>query len=376
MFKPAKNFFYKDPATDTVVMIQNYLDKDRGVFFYFRTMCIRMQERFAQLIDHAEMPRVFLHGNPHLENYVKTDRGAAMIDFDRSRFGPYSWDLVRLLSSISLRKQKADKKFLSDIVVDYLYEGYRRGFAASELGFKEVSKVAQVRPQQWEKTVNDYLKSDNKWAKKIKEHPLKTDDPFVLGVLHSYLESTGERTLLEHYQIERAGKAEGTLQNKRILLVLAPLEKGLDRILLDIKSVYKDPDTEWYQNPYEHHGLRMIKAAELYAPGVEERVGYATYNNEQYWGRAVPSFSYKIKDRLDLTLQLDLAYSVGTQLGQAHRKSVNEEQAAALLEHLDKNYKTFVQLAEQLSREILQAYLYYIETLKKNKNSFKNMVLK
>jgi len=369
MIKSSHNFFSKDPSTDTVVMIQNYLNKDRGLFFYFRTLCIRMQERFAQLFDHSDIPTVFLHGNPHLENYVKTEKGAAMVDFDRSRLGPYAWDLVRLLASISMRKQGEGKKFLPEIVVDYLYEGYRRGFGSSELGYKEISELAKVRPRPWQQSVNEYLKSDTKWARKIKEHPLSAEDPFVLGVLDSYLESRGEQELLERYQIESVGKAEGTLQNKRILLVMAPKDKKnrLDRILLDIKSVYKDPDNEWYRNPYDHHGLRMIKAAELYAPGIEERVGYATHNNEQYWGRAVPCFSHKIKTRLDLPLQLDLAYSVGTQLGQAHRKSVSDEQVEALPAHLDRHYKTFVKLAEQLSREVVDAHRLYIDALKRNK---------
>ena len=202
MLKPAKNFFYKNPTTDTVVMIKNYIDKDRGVFFYFRTICIRMQERFAQIFNHADIPRVFLHGNPHLENYVKTDKAAAMVDFDRSRIGPYAWDIVRLLSSISMRKQKGDKKFLPDIVIDYFYEGYLRSFNNTEMDYKQLSGLNQIRPQEWEKTVNNYLKTDNKWAKKIKENPLRTDDPFVEGVLLSYLESRKELSLLEKYKIE------------------------------------------------------------------------------------------------------------------------------------------------------------------------------
>lgn len=374
MLKPVKNFFSKDPTTDTLVMIQNYLEKDRGVFFYFRTMCIRMQERFAQIFDHSDIPKVFLHGNPHLENYVKTEKAAAMVDFDRSRLGPYAWDIVRLLSSIAMRKRKStNKDFLPNIVLDYFYEGYIRSFNHSSLEFKQLSGLHQIRPQSWEKTTNDYLKSDNKWAKKLKEHPLATDDVMLMGVLNSYLESRNELELLNDYKVEKAGKAEGTLQNKRMLLVLAPKEQKSkkDRILLDIKSVYKDPDNEWYHNPYPHHGLRMIKAAELYAPEVEERVGYATYGGEQFWGREVPSFSYKIKNRLDVTGQLDLAYSVGTQLGQAHRNSILADDAEKLFEHLQRHYKTFVKLAEQLSTEIGQAYAYYIQTLKKNKDLMK-----
>lgn len=370
MLKPAKNFFYKDPVSDSLSMVQNYLDKDRGMFFYFRTSCIRMQERFSQLIDHSEMPIVFLHGNPHLENFVKTDKGAAMIDFDRSRYGVYAWDIVRLLASISLRKEKsgAAKKFLPEIVVDYFYEGYLRSFNHADLNYKQPTHLATVRPLEWQKTVNGYLKNGGNWAKKLHDNVISTTHEWVQGVLTSYLESREELWLLEDYFVEKAAQAEGTMQNKRLLILLAPkIKDSGDKILLDIKTVYQDTDTEFYYNTYPHHGIRMIKAAEIYAPHIEDRLGYATYNGEQYWGRAIPSFSYKIKNRLDTTQMLDLAYCVGTQLGQAHRKSIKPEEVAKLNEHLAKNYKNFLKIAQQLSDEIVQAHGFYLETLKKAK---------
>jgi hypothetical protein len=37
-----------------------------------------------------------------------------------------------------------------------------------------------------------------------------------------------------------------------------------DSIILDLKTVYQDADNDWFYSPFEHHGIRMIKAAELY----------------------------------------------------------------------------------------------------------------
>jgi hypothetical protein len=58
-------------------------------------------------------------------------------------------------------------------------------------------------------------------------------------------------------------------------------------------------------------------------------------------------------------MQIDIAYSVGTQLGKAHRNSIREAEPAVLLEHFEKNYKAFIKLAEQLSKEIVDAHKHY-----------------
>ncbi|MDE2291466.1 MAG: dTMP kinase, partial [Elusimicrobia bacterium] len=86
------NLFDKDPAGDAPNIQENYKHAKRGVHFYFRNMLLPMQERFAQLMDLSAMPQAFLHGSPHVDNYAKSARGAAMVDFDRSRLGPYAWD--------------------------------------------------------------------------------------------------------------------------------------------------------------------------------------------------------------------------------------------------------------------------------------------
>ncbi|PIR19484.1 MAG: hypothetical protein COV48_01740, partial [Elusimicrobia bacterium CG11_big_fil_rev_8_21_14_0_20_64_6] len=106
------NIFDKDPSGDADNIRKNYLHEKRGAHFYFRNMLLPMQERFAQLLDMASAPRAFLHGSPHLDNYAKSKQGAAMVDFDRSRVGPYSWDLVRLMVSMSLRTKKDPKGLL------------------------------------------------------------------------------------------------------------------------------------------------------------------------------------------------------------------------------------------------------------------------
>lgn len=363
--------FFKKPHEDQLLNILNYQDEQRGAFFYFRSMSMRMQARFAELIPQADMPQVFLHGNPHIENFVVTDNGAAMVDFDRSRIGPYAWDIVRFISSVALKNKnkKVSNRFLSDIVLEYFIEGYLRGFYVPELPFKQVSTMLYTTPKMWNKTTNEYIKNKGKWYQKLKENPLPLDNEMANAVLKGYLASRNELHLLDTYLIEEIGQAMGSFGNRRFIILLAPKaeqDKDLDRIFLDIKTVYQDPDNEFYYNPYQHHGERMIHASNLYAQGIELRMGFTTYQGVEFWGRQIPCFTIKLRQKLETIHQLDLAYSVGTQIGRAHRLSlVNPKDIEKLHAHLIANYTTFVAIAEQMNIELLEGHKQYLSELKK-----------
>jgi len=363
--------FFKKPQEDQLLNILNYQNDERGAFFYFRSMSIRMQERFATLIDHKDMPRVFLHGNPHIENFVITDKGAAMVDFDRSRMGPYAWDIVRFLSSVALKNKnkKYKNKLLSDIVLEYFIEGYLRGLFVPDMPFKQISALLYLTPASWNRTTSEYIKSNGKWYQKLKENPLPLNDEHALAVLKGYLESRKELHLLETYNIEGIGQAMGSFGNRRYLVLLAPKENAsgdLDRIFLDIKTVYQDADNDFYHNPFPHHGQRMIKASELYAPNIELRMGFCTYNGTEFWGRQIPPFTIKPKDKMSVIQQLDFAYSVGSQIGQAHAKTLqNGATVEQLYAHLKDNYSRFTELAIQMNDEIIAAHKIYLAELKK-----------
>lgn len=363
--------FLKKPQEDQLLNILNYQDSERGAFFYFRSMSMRMQARFSELMPSADMPKVFLHGNPHIENFVVTDKGAAMSDFDRSRIGPYAWDIVRFLSSVALKNKnkKLNNRFISDIVLEYFIEGYLRGFYVPDLPFKQVSSMLYIMPKMWNKTTNEYIKNKGKWVQRMRENPIPTDNEMLTQVLAGYLQSRNEESMMEQYFVEEAGQAMGSFGNRRFIVVLAPKEgqsADLDRILLDLKTVYQDADNEHYYNPYPHHGQRMIHASELYAPNIEQRLGFATYQGTEFWGRQIPSFSIKLRENMDTVHQLDLAFSVGSQIGRAHRKSLlNPEDVPVLDAHLRANYSRFIAVADQMNDELLKAHKQYLQELRK-----------
>ena len=183
------NVFDKDPAGDDEKLRRNYLRPKKGAHFYFRNMLLPMQERFAQLLDNDSMPRVFLHGSLHVDNYAKTENGAAMIDFDRSRVGPYAWDLVRLLVSLSLRQKKPVQGLLDPSVTKALRDGYTYGLEHPNRPFSEARLVKNVKPGKGERSMDDYLAHGGKWAREMRASPLRPDDADVAALVSSYAAS-------------------------------------------------------------------------------------------------------------------------------------------------------------------------------------------
>lgn len=352
-------FYTKELANDIANLSDQYTNGKRGYFLFFRKMAMRMQARFVELYDHKQMPMVLVHGNPHIENYVIAKAGAGMVDFDRSRVGGYAWDVVRFLCSLSLKREEEKDKLLSPIVLEYFQEGYLRGFHTPNLRHKGISNTSEkIEYKVWYDSTTDYLDANKKWGKRMRQNSISTKDKTMLKLLKAYLASRYEEDMLSNYNIEEAGMATGTFGNERYLIVLAPKKNTEeDKIFLEIKTVYQDQDTRYYFNPYKHHGIRMIQASKAYAPNLEMRLGYATHQGIEYWGREIPYMNAKIKESLSELEQLDVAYSVGTQLGKAHRQTLQGGiKGKSLEKHFWDNYADLQTVAVVLNKELAEAY--------------------
>lgn len=352
---PSTRLFDKDPADDAENIRDNYKREKRGAHFYFRNMLLPMQERFAQLVEHSSIPNVFLHGNAHVDNYAKTLRGASLGDFDRSRRGPYAWDLVRLMTSLSLRQKTPHHGLLPKGVLKALLKGYRRGFTHPERSWEPARGLASVTPEPWELTTNAYVAHGGKWFMELRESPLPNDDPRVLSLVAPYL---------DRYEVEEAGKGHGSMGFRDLVLVLLKPKGGGDRVLLNIKAVRSDPDTQWYKNPASNDGERMLQAGDLYAPGWEEGAGRAELDGAEYYVRRIPPQNAKLKKMLDRDQLEDFAYAVGTQLGRGHRLSVAGEPAVVLAD-LDARFDDYVGAALAMRDEVAAAHRRYLKALRR-----------
>ncbi len=331
-------------------------------YLFFRQRCLALQSRFSELANLKSSPRVFLHGNPHVDNFAKTLHGEAMIDFDRSRVGPYCWDIVRLLCSVSLKREEAGKRFLSKRVVRDFLDGYLAGFEKPEVRFRAPELLKQLRPRDWEKSTAAYLQHNKRWAQKMRARPLFPSHPTVQALVAGYFQSRHESDWDAQWRINEAGQASGSLGKGRIIVALASLKDKNDQILLDLKEVYDDMDSVHFYNPYVHHGLRMIEASFLHAPRFEQRLGFMSFRGKQYWGRQIPTFKAKLKGTLNENQQADFVAAVGGQLGRAHRMSLRAAEPKQLEKDLKENFGTWLGVAERLNEELRRAWEYSTAT--------------
>ena len=338
---------------------------------FFRLAGPIMQAKLQRFVDLTKVPTTFIHGNPHIDNYVRTFRGSAMMDFDRSRMGPYCWDIIRFLSSLSLRREN-EGGFLDRRVVEYFLDAYYVHFLNPDIPHKQLKMLKEAKPDNWQLTTRDYLRSNKKWAKKMRDFHINSKSEATVQLLHKFLESRNEMNLLNEYYLDEAGLTPGSLGKKHYIYSLLPKnpDSRLDAILLDIKEVYEEKNNHFFYSPFDHHGLRMIEASKIFADGMEERLGYCTFHGKQYWGRQIPSFAVKVKKFLDKDELCDFAYSVGSELGKGHRKGAKDQKTIDLIEkdflaNFDRYYKisklfTFeISLAFEAMRRKIRLYQDY-----------------
>jgi len=331
-------------------------------YFFFRMACPLMQIRLSQLLDLGQIPKTFLHGNPHIDNYVKTFTGSAMLDFDRSRVGPYCWDIIRFFISLSLRREDEDG-FLDDEVIEHFVDAYITHYMHPEIPSKQLRLLKSIEPEKWQLTTKDYLKANKKWAKKMRDHAIDPKNPQVGELLRHFIEARGKGNLLNDYRIDEVGLVAGSFGKLHYIFSLMPInaDSHKDPIMLDIKEVYEEIDNKFFYSPTPHHGERMILASKIFADGLEEKLGSFTYQDKQFWGRQVPSFSAKVKKYLDVEEQVDFAYTVGSELGKGHRKGLVDPSHPEQIEkdftdHFDKYVKiaTFMTYEFDLAFEALK----------------------
>lgn len=334
------------------------MSRKRARYLLFRLAGPIMQGKLYRFIDLNKVPTTFIHGNPHIDNYVKTFHGSAMMDFDRSRMGPYCWDIIRFLASLSLHRDE-EEGFLDHQVVEHFLDAYIVHFLNPDIPAKQVKLLKSVEPEKWQMNTREYLKSDKRWAKKMRDYAISPKGEHAQQLLQKFLESRGETSLLNEYHVVEVGLTPGSLGKKHYIYNLMPKnpDSHKDAILLDIKEVYEEKNNKFFFSPFAHHGQRMIEASKVFADGLEDRLGYCTVNNHQYWGREIPSFAVKIKKFLDKDEQCDFAYSVGSQLGKGHRKGLMNPKDFELIEKdLIQNFDRYYKVSKLFAYELNLAF--------------------
>lgn len=355
------NCFVREPAADPAEHRVAYADPERGPHCFFRHSHAAMQRRFVELARVDRMPRAFLHGNPHVANYAKNMRGAAMVDFDRARFGPFGYDVSRFLVSVSLlRRDENDGRLLHPAVIDSFYRGYTAGCSAPERPFAQMRDLREKPTKAWQRDLVRYLEKRRAWGGRLAKHPIDAGSERLRRLLESYLASRGEQHLADRFRIVAAAEVPGSLGKVHTLLYVMSDSESLEDRFIDVKEVYDEPDDEHFFHTYAHNGERMVAAGELHAPGWEFIPGWATVDGVEYWVRGIPRQNEKLKGRLSTIQQVDLTYSVGSQLGRAHGLSVRGTDAPGLLACFEERFDELVEVAVELRHEMRAAHGEYV----------------
>lgn len=327
----------------------------------FRILGPQLQTRFTELIDLSAVPRLLLHGNPHLDNYARTYNGAGLLDFDRSRVGPSLWDVSRALSSITFWSEGDSLRPKQD-VVECFAQAYIRAIEDRLVYWEVPDFLRKVKPKKFQLSAKKYLRSGKKWVKKIKDNLVDPEIEFYEGLFQAYLDTLPEGSLA-HWRIKEVAEVAGSMGKKHYVYRLKPNLKTRETILLDIKETYSENDNEYFSNPFKQEGERMVTASRLYSPGLEEGIGYCRHESKDYWVRQIPTFSVKVPVGIVHDEALQLAQEIGTQLGRGHRvidEVYNQGQAKeALIEAVKTNTAALTDLCEQLNDEVMKTYDYY-----------------
>lgn len=351
--------FYREISSDNADIQRQMLDKHSGAHRFFRASGPLMQTRFVELASPENIPKILIHGNPHIANYCKTSRGAAMVDFDRSRVGPYAYDIVRFLVSVSLCGPDDDNDFLHPVVIDHFRRGYLYGlFANKRYEHEEMHELRTQEPRRWQMNPVDYLESKKKWAKKLFENTVDLSKKRQ-KMFDSYLESINGELDMNDYSITTCSEVPGSMGKMHYLYLLEGLTESLEPVIIDIKEVYSEPDNEWFSNPFEHHGIRMNKAGEVYAPGWEQMPGHATHKGEQFWCRKIPIQQVKLAAPIEKIDQCDLCFSVAAELGRGHSKASQKYNAKSIYSDFSERFDMYIDVSKKIQLELLSAHEVY-----------------
>ncbi|MFN7098675.1 MAG: phosphotransferase, partial [Gammaproteobacteria bacterium] len=201
---------------DEPTSVQSKLkNNESGPYLFFRRSKTPIQARLAQLFPPDKIPRVFLHGSPHIDNYAKTNFGYGIIDFDRAYIGPYIWDVVCVLLAINLRNPETHTQHIPKTIWQVFYDSYLYHFQHPELPSRPYAPLEFITPKKWELNIDFYLKDKHKWAKKLYHAPLSLDDPIALAVLADYKNNLPSTSILENFEITNVARAAGSFGRRR-----------------------------------------------------------------------------------------------------------------------------------------------------------------
>lgn len=200
--------------------------------------CKRLGARIATL------PKVRLHGDPHVEQYAVSSLGRALVDFDDASLGPAALDLLRFATSLVLtaRQLAAPASGPSSAEHELLttfFGGYRDGLAKSALP-KELPAFAKALAAKFERDRAPFLLAADKAMQPIDAANEALAREGLTALIQAERKANYKRPA-SHYKLKKLGTLKlgigSALGRKYLLRLEGPTAKEEDDIVLELKEV-------------------------------------------------------------------------------------------------------------------------------------------
>jgi hypothetical protein len=316
---PASFDFSKNPElTDRIAESPHAYFRFIGHAFA-RAVCKRFEAKAAA------MPRVRLHGDPHVEQYAVTDLGRGLADYDDASIGPAAIDLVRMGTSIVLAARvRAFSDADRDRAIDELFRGYAEGLQGKGLA-PAAPPLASSLLAKFSKDRKGFLDATEKSLVPIDAE----EDRFARARLDEYLASVKGKEPKRSpgfYSVKRVGRLKlglgSALVRKYLVRLEGPTASQEDDVIMEIKEVSdlsNVPCVEQLPGGAVEH-----RADEQRKSGADKKLLLpALLPDQRFWVNEWLSNYQEAKvKKLEAQDLSSIAYEMGVELGQEHTKAI------------------------------------------------------
>jgi hypothetical protein len=315
---------------------------------YFRFINVAFSEQVCERFrgQLTEMPTVNLHGDAHLEQYVVTNFGRGLSDYDDSSTGPSVIDLVRLGTSLHLACRACSLEAEERTLMREILRGYRAALDDPELEAPEPSVARRIR-----ETFTTDRSEFIRWVEEVMV-PLPPAE-------RARFEEAGReyrQTMIEqHPELPPSFftmKAMGThalgigsaLDEKYLVRIEGPTSAPEDDVILEAKEVRDLRGISCIRGTENLDPFRILVGQARIAYQPYPYLGHARFEGKSYWIHGwADSYHEVLLSEIDSAEAMrEIAYDIGVQLGRGHVKQI----AAPLDAQLRRAQRTFLDANE------------------------------
>jgi hypothetical protein len=331
---PTQFDFSSQPALRQLVAarVYNYFRFINQAFA--RDVCERFRGECARL------PDVNLHGDAHLEQYVVTERGHGLSDFDNATVGPPLIDLLRFGVSLHLAATHLRWDDAGARAFDTFFAAYLEALTEPETVQSTPRLVESIR-RQFDKTRERSLQ-----RAEASLLPTRFGDDRAQAEMNVYaaaLIAVRTELTLDFFRIKSWGALTtgigSALDRKYLFIVEGPTPDREDDTILEAKVVKPLSDVPCVQSSEEEAPVRLLDSQARISRFPYQLAGYTRIRDPET-GRAVTFWLHEWETHyVELSIDTsfarfedldEVARDVGYQLGRGHTRIIADPNESAL----------------------------------------------